>query len=37
MQVRMRSKHGFQTLIIWENELKNTEQVLQKIKEFDKI
>lgn len=31
MQVRMRSKHGFQTLIIWENELKNTEDVINKV------
>ena len=30
------SAYGFNTLIIWESELKNVSQVIQKIKEFDK-
>lgn len=28
------AKFGFKTLIIWEHELKNPEQVIQKVKEF---
>ena len=28
-------KYGFDTLIIWENELKNLDKVLEKIKNFD--
>ena len=30
-------KYGFETLIIWENELKNCNQIVGKIKEFNKM
>lgn len=36
-RIRLFAKYGFKTLIIWERELKNSDNVIQKIKEFDKI
>ena len=33
-RLRTYKKYGYRTLIIWEHELKNTSQVLNKIKEF---
>jgi len=31
------AKYGWKTLIVWENELKDMDSVLEKVKEFDKL